>query len=145
MAPTTPAHRILQPEGWPAPKGYANGIAARGTVVSIAGQIGWLPDGTWTTDDFTGQSRQALANLLAVLATAGGRPEHIVRMTWYVVDKREYLEAGRSLGQAYRELMRASDGTLCYPAMSAVQVSALIEDRARVEIEATAVIPDTPG
>jgi enamine deaminase RidA (YjgF/YER057c/UK114 family) len=135
-------NRILQPEGWPQPKGYANGIAARGTVVSIAGQIGWLPDGTWTTDDFTGQARQALANLLAVLDAAGGRPEHIVRLTWYVVDKQEYLRAGRALGQAYRELMRCSDGSVGYPAMTAVQVTALIEDRARVEIEATAVIPD---
>jgi enamine deaminase RidA (YjgF/YER057c/UK114 family) len=136
------AHRILQPAGWTKPRGYANGIAARGTVVSIAGQIGWRPDCSWATDDFVGQCRQALANLLAVLAEAGGGPEHIVRMTWYVVDKREYLGAGADLGAAYRELMRAADGTVCFPAMTAVQVVALIEDRARVEIEATAVVPE---
>jgi enamine deaminase RidA (YjgF/YER057c/UK114 family) len=135
-------HRTLQPAGWATPKGYANGIAARGTMVSIAGQIGWLQDGSWACDDFVGQCRQALANLLAVLAEAGGGPEHIVRMTWYVVDKREYLAAGGALGAVYRELMRAADGSVCYPAMTAVQVVALIEDRARIEIEATAVIPD---
>jgi enamine deaminase RidA (YjgF/YER057c/UK114 family) len=136
-------NRILQPAGWPKPKGYANGVAARGTMVSIAGQIGWLPDGTWQTDDFVGQCRQALSNLLEVLAEAGGRPEHIVRMTWYLVDKREYLAAGRELGSAYRELMRSADGTIAFPVMTAVEVRALIEDRAKVEIEATAVIPDT--
>jgi enamine deaminase RidA (YjgF/YER057c/UK114 family) len=135
-------HRLLQPAGWATPRGYANGIAARGTVVSIAGQIGWLADGSWPGDDFVGQCRQALSNLLAVLAEADGGPEHVVRMTWYVVDKREYLAAGSALGAVYRELMRGADGTVCYPAMTAVQVVALIEDRARVEIEATAVIPD---
>jgi enamine deaminase RidA (YjgF/YER057c/UK114 family) len=135
-------HRTLHPPGWPKPKGYANGIASRGTTVSIAGQIGWRPDGTWETDDFVGQCRQALANLLAVLAEAGGRPEHVVRMTWYLVDKREYLAAGRELGAAYRELMRTGDGTVAFPAMTAVEVRALIEERAKVEIEATAVIPD---
>jgi enamine deaminase RidA (YjgF/YER057c/UK114 family) len=139
-------NRILQPDGWAKPKGYANGIAARGTVVSIAGQVGWLPvDGSWETDEFLGQARQALSNLLAVLAEAGGRPEHIVRMTWYVLDKREYLASGRALGAAYRELMRGADGTVAFPAMTAVEVRALIEDRARVEIEATAVIPDDAG
>lgn len=134
---------ILQPAGWPRPKGYSNGVAARGTVVAIAGQIGWLPDETWPADDFVGQTRQALQNLLAVLAEAGGGPEHIVRMTWYVTDKREYLAAAsQGLGDVYRSLMRAPDGRIAFPAMTAVQVSALIEDRARVEIEATAVIPD---
>lgn len=134
-------HQILQPAGWSKPRGYANGIAARGTVVSIAGTVGWN-DGRWETDDFAQQTAQALRNLLAILAEAGGRPEHIVRMTWYVTDKREYLAAGKAVGAAYKELMRAADGSTWYPAMSAVQVVALIEDRAKVEIEATAVIPD---
>jgi enamine deaminase RidA (YjgF/YER057c/UK114 family) len=139
----TEMNRILQPEGWAKPRGYANGIAARGTLVSIAGQVGWLPaECRWESDDFVGQSRQALANLLAVLAEAGGRPEHIVRMTWYVLDRREYLDSGKALGAAYRELMRCRDGTVAFPVMTAVEVRALIEDRAKVEIEATAVIPD---
>jgi enamine deaminase RidA (YjgF/YER057c/UK114 family) len=135
-------NRLLLPPGWPQPKGYANGVAARGTLVSIAGQVGWHPDGRWETDDFVAQCRQALENVLAVLKEAGGGPEHIVRMTWYLTDKREYMEAGRALGTVYRELMRGADGTVAYPAMSAVQVVALIEDRAKVEIEATAVVPD---
>ena len=135
-------NRTLLPPGWPTPKGYANGVAARGTLVSIAGQIGWTPDGRFETDDFVGQCRQALSNLLAVLREAGGGPEHLVRMTWYLTDKREYLEAGRALGTVYRELMRGADGQVAYPAMTAVEVTALIEDRAKVEIEATAVVPD---
>jgi enamine deaminase RidA (YjgF/YER057c/UK114 family) len=135
-------NRVLNPAGWPQPKGYANGVAARGTVVSIAGQIGWTPEGNFETDDFAGQCRQALLNMLAVLKEAGGGPEHIVRMTWYVTDKKEYLAAGKALGAAYRELMRGADGKVSYPAMTAVQVVALIEDRAKVEIEATAVVPD---
>jgi len=135
-------NRSLLPAGWPQPKGYSNGIAARGTLVSIAGQIGWHPDGRFETDEFVAQCRQALSNLLAVLREAGGGPEHIVRMTWYVTDKREYLAAGRALGAVYRELMSAPDGRVSYPAMTAVQVTALIEDRAKVEIEATAVVPD---
>lgn len=135
-------NRTLQPPGWPQPRGYANGVAARGTLVSIAGQIGWLPEGRFETDDFVAQCRQALVNLLAVLREAGGGPEHLVRMTWYVTDKREYLAAGRALGAVYRELMRGGDGTVSYPAMTAVEVVALIEDRAKVEIEATAVVPD---
>lgn len=134
--------KTLLPAGWPQPKGYANGIAARGTLVSIAGQIGWTPAGTFETDDFVGQCRQALENMLAVLREAGGGPEHIVRMTWYLTDKREYLESGRALGAVYRELMRGADGKVAFPAMTAVQVVALIEDRAKVEIEATAVVPD---
>lgn len=135
-------NRLLLPPGWPQPKGYANGVAARGTLVSIAGQVGWHPDGRWETDDFVAQCRQALQNLLAVLHEAGGGPQHIVRMTWYLVDRREYMAAGRALGAVYRELMTGPDGTVSYPAMTAVQVTALIEDRARVEIEATAVVPD---
>ncbi len=133
----TPSNRILQPDGWAAPRGYSNGIAARGTVVSIAGQIGWNGQCVFESDEFAAQARQALANVVAVLAEAGGRPEHLVRMTWYVVDKREYVGAYPAIGVAYRELIGRN-----FPAMTAVQVAALIEDRARVEIEATAVIPD---
>lgn len=129
--------RILQPPGWARPRGYANGVAARGTVVSIAGQIGWNAQAQFESDRFVDQVRQALSNVLAVLAEAGGRPEHIVRMTWYVLDRAEYLAAGPELGTVYRSLM----GTH-YPAMTAVVVAGLIETRARVEIEATAVLPD---
>ena len=134
--------KTLLPAGWPQPKGYANGMAARGTLVSIAGQIGWTPDGVFETDDFVAQCRQALENMLAVLREAGGGPEHIVRMTWYLTDKQEYLASGRALGAVYRELMCGADGKVAFPAMTAVQVVALIEDRAKVEIEATAVVPD---
>ena len=129
--------KFLQPEGWTMPRGYANGVAARGTVVSIAGQVGWNAQCEFVSEDFAAQARQALANIVAVLAEAGGRPEHIVRMTWYVTDKREYVSAYPAIGTAYRELIGKH-----YPAMTAVQVVALIEDRAKVEIEATAVIPD---
>lgn len=134
--------KTLQPAGWAPPRGYSNGMAARGTTVAIAGQVGWSAECRFEHADFAGQARQALANVLAVLAEAGGGPQHVVRMTWYVVDKREYLQAGKAVGAAYRELMRGPDGAVCYPAMSAVQVTALIEDDARLEIEATAVIPD---
>jgi enamine deaminase RidA (YjgF/YER057c/UK114 family) len=129
--------KILQPAGWTAPRGYSNGIAAHGTVVSIAGQIGWNGQCVFESDDFAAQARQALANIVAVLAEAGGRPEHLVRMTWYVTDKREYVAAYPAIGVAYRELIGRH-----FPAMTAVQVVALIEDCAKVEIEATAVIPD---
>jgi len=129
--------KVLQPAGWSTPRGYSNGIAARGTVVSIAGQIGWNAQCVFETDDFALQARQALANIVAVLAEAGGRPEHLVRMTWYVLDKREYVDAYPAIGAAYRELIGRH-----FPAMTAVQVVALIEDRARLEIEATAVVPD---
>jgi enamine deaminase RidA (YjgF/YER057c/UK114 family) len=132
--------RTLQPAHWPRPRGYANGIAAIGTHVAIAGQIGWNDREQFETDDLVGQVRQALANVLAVLAEAGGRPEHIVRMTWYLVDKREYLARVREIGSAYRDVL-GSGGSVHYPAMSAVQVVALMEDRAKVEIECTAVIP----
>ena len=128
--------KILQPHGWTAPRGYSNGIAAEGTVVSIAGQIGWNGRCEFESDDFAAQARQALANIVAVLAEAGGRPEHLVRLTWYVVDKREYVAAYPAIGTAYRALIGRH-----FPAMTAVQVVALIEDRAKVEIEATAVIP----
>jgi len=129
--------QTLQPPGWARPRGYANGIAAKGRIVFIAGQIGWDEQSQFQTDDLAGQVRQALANVLSVLAEAGGRPEHIARMTWYVTDKRAYLNASRAIGQVYRELMGKH-----YPTMTAVQVTALIEDRAQVEIEATAVVPE---
>lgn len=128
---------ILNPAGWPRPKGYSNGVAARGRVVCVSGMVGWDAQGQFHTDDFVGQCRQALENIVAVLREAGAEPGHIVRMTWYVLDKREYLDAGAALGAAYRDVIGRH-----FPAMSAVQVSALMEDRARVEIEATAVIPD---
>jgi enamine deaminase RidA (YjgF/YER057c/UK114 family) len=130
-------NRILQPAGWMAPKGYSNGIEARGRVVAVGGQVGWDIQCRFHTGDFVGQARQALENIVAVLAEAGGRPEHIIRMTWYVVDKREYLAAYPRLGAVYREVIGRN-----FPAMTAVQVAGLMEDAARVEIEATAVIPD---
>ena len=129
--------QILQPAGWVAPKGYSNGIAARGRTVVIGGQIGWDGQCRFHTSDFAGQARQALQNIVAVLAEAGGKPEHIIRMTWYVIDKREYLAAYPQLGRAYREVIGRN-----FPAMTAVQVAGLMEDAARVEIEATAIIPD---
>jgi enamine deaminase RidA (YjgF/YER057c/UK114 family) len=127
----------LLPEGWPRPKGYANGVAASGRQVYIAGQVGWNPAGVWETDDFAAQTRQALENIVAVLRAAKAEPKHIVRMTWYLTSKREYLAAGREIGKAFREIIGFYD-----IAMTAVEVTALIEDRAKVEIEVTAVIPD---
>jgi enamine deaminase RidA (YjgF/YER057c/UK114 family) len=129
--------KTLQPPGWTPPKGYANGVAARGMQVYVGGQIGWNGQQRFESDDFVAQARQALVNIVAVLAEAGARPAHIVRMTWYVVDKREYVASYRALGGVYREVIGRH-----FPAMTAVEVKALIEDRARVEIEATAVIPD---
>ena len=129
--------QVLLPRGWPRPKGYANGVVASGRQVFIAGMIGWDADGVFHTDDFAGQVRQALQNIVDVLREAGGKPEHIVRMTWYVTDKREYLAAAREVGQAFREIIGAYNA-----AMTAVEVTALMEDRAKVEIEATAVLPD---
>ena len=128
---------FLQPAVWARPKGYANGVAAKGKLVFVSGMIGWDGDGVFRARDFVGQVRQALANIVAVLAEAGARPEHIVRMTWYVVDKREYIAAYPGIGVAYREVIGRH-----FPAMTAVEVAALIEDAARVEIEATAVIPE---
>ena len=122
--------------GWAKPRGYANGVAARGTQVFIAGQIGWDEQARFHTSDFAAQAKQALQNIVAVLHEAGGKPEHLVRLTWYVTDKREYLAALKDIGRAFRELIGDYD-----IAMSAVQVVALIEDEAKVEIEATAVIP----
>jgi len=129
--------KILHPPGWKSTPGYANGIAARGTLIFISGQIGWNASGQFETDDFVAQAKVALANVVAVLHEAGGKPEHIVRMTWYVVDKREYVAAQRELGIAYRDVMGRH-----FPAMTAIEVKALIEERAKVEIEATAVVPD---
>ena len=128
--------QILQPPGWARAKGFSNGIAASGKLVFIAGQVGWTGEGEWKARDFAGQFRQALANILEVLAQANGKPEHIVRLTWYVLDKREYLSSLKAVGQAYRALMGRH-----YPTMAVVQVSGLVEDEARLEIEATAVIP----
>lgn len=127
---------ILQPAGWTPPRGYANGVATRGTLVFVAGQVGWNAAQRFDSDDFVAQATQALRNVVAVLAEAGARPEHIARMTWYVVDKREYLACGKALGAAYRDIMGRH-----YPAMTAVEVKGLMEDAARVEIEATAVVP----
>ena len=130
--------RILQPPAWAKPRGFSNAIAVRGgTTVYLAGQVGWTGTGVWEAKDFAGQFRQALKNILEVLAQAGGRPEHIARLTWYVIDRNEYLAALKAVGAAYRELMGGH-----YPAMTVVQVSGLVEALARLEIEATAVLPD---
>ncbi len=129
-------HEILHPKTWKAAKGYANGVAAEGRLVVLGGQIGWNADQEFETDDFVGQVRQTLKNIVAVLAEAGAGPEHVARLTWYVTDKREYLASLEGLGEAYRDVMGRN-----FPAMTMVQVVALVEDRAKVEIEATAVIP----
>ncbi|WP_332678191.1 RidA family protein [Brevundimonas sp.] len=129
-------NRVLLPEGWPRPKGYSNGVEATGRTVYVAGQIGWTPEGVFVEAGFAGQFRQTIQNTLAVLTEAGAGPEHIVRMTWYVVDKAEYLSALRDIGAAWRELIGPH-----YPAMAVVEVKGLIEDAARIEIETTAVIP----
>lgn len=134
--PTMSGHTILQPAGWVAPKGYANGIAAEGRLVFVGGQIGWNGQCQFETDDLVGQVRQTLQNVVAVLAEAGAGPEHVVSMTWYLVDKKDYLACLREIGRAYREIMGRH-----FPAMAAVEVAALIEDRAKVEIQAMAVIP----
>ena len=127
--------RILHPEGWPRPRGYANGIAAEGRLVFVAGQIGWDESQVFRSDDLVEQVRQALKNTLAVLAEAGAGPEQVVRMTWYITDKRDYLDRSKEIGAVYRALMGRH-----YPAMAMVEVSALMEDRAKVEIETTAVL-----
>lgn len=128
---------ILQPEGWAKPRGYSNGIAARGRSVFVSGMIGWDAQCVFHTDDFAGQVRQALQNVVAVLAEAGAGPEHIVRMTWYVTDKKEYVAAYKEIGAAYRDVIGRH-----FPAMTAVQVAGLVEDRAKVEIEVTAVVAE---
>lgn len=127
----------LQPPGWAEPKGYANGMLARGALLFVGGQIGWNAKQAFESDDFIAQTKQALLNILAVLQAGGAGPEHMVRMTWYVVDKVEYVARLKELGAAYREVMGKN-----FPAMTCVEVSGLVEDRARVEIEVTAVVPD---
>lgn len=133
-------HEVLQPEGWAKPVGYANGVAASGRLVFIGGQVGWNGQQQWETDDFAGQVRQTLQNIVAILAEAGGRPEHITTMTWYFTSKQEYLANLKGVGQAYRDVIGRH-----FPAMAAVEVTALVEDRAKVEIQAMAVLPETGG
>ncbi len=130
--------KLLQPAEWLPPKGYANGIAAKGTLVFVGGQIGWNGQQQFETDDFIAQTRQALLNVVAVLREACGAPEHVVRMTWYVVDRDEYVARLKELGAVYREVMGRN-----FPTMSCVEVSRLVETRAKVEIEVTAMLPDT--
>ena len=129
-------HQFLHPRTWKQPKGFANGIAAEGRLVFLAGQVGWNAEQIFESEDFVEQTRQALANIATLVAEAGGKPEHIVRLTWFVLDKRDYLSRLRELGDAYRRVMGKH-----FPAMSLVQVGALVEDKAKVEIEATAVVP----
>lgn len=129
---------ILQPEGWANPKGYANGIAAEGRLVVTAGQIGWNPATCqFETDDFVAQTAQALKNVVAVLHEAGAEPRHLVRLTWYITDKAAYLASQKEIGRVYREVIGKN-----FPAMSVVVVAGLLEDRAKVEIEGTAVVAD---
>jgi enamine deaminase RidA (YjgF/YER057c/UK114 family) len=130
-------HTILQPAGWKKPLGYANGILAKGRSVHIGGQIGWNGQCEWESDDFVAQTRQTLQNVVDILAEAGGRPEHIVSMTWYFISRDEYLARPKELGAAYRAVIGRH-----FPAMAAVQVAALVEARAKIEIQAVAVIPD---
>ncbi|MDB5890041.1 MAG: Endoribonuclease [Polaromonas sp.] len=127
----------LQPPGWPEPRGYANGVAARGALIFVGGQIGWNSAQVFESDDFIAQTRQTLLNVLAVLKAADAGPEHMVRMTWYVVDRGEYSARLKELGSVYREVMGKN-----FPAMTCVEVAGLVEDRARIEIEVTAVLPD---
>ena len=136
--------QILQPPAWAKPRGYANGIAARGTLVFIGGQVGWdaskcdaAGHPTWPALDFAGQTHQTLLNITAVLAEAGAKPEHVVRLTWYVRDRDEYVNAWPAIGKSYKAIFGRH-----FPAMAAIGVTALIEPEARVEIEATAVVPD---
>ena len=128
---------ILQPPGWPRPKGYSNGIAAAGRMVFVAGCVGWNQSEEFETDDLAGQVKQALQNIRAILAEGGAKPEHLVRMTWYLGDRDEYLTCAREIGAAYREVMGR-----VYPVMTAIQVAGFVEDGAKVEIECTAVVPD---
>lgn len=129
--------KVLQPHGWPRPRGYSNGVAARGRLVFVAGQVGWNAQERFETSDLVGQARQALRNVVAVLAEGGAGPEHVCRMTWYLADRDEYLSRLQDLGVAYREIMGKT-----FPAMTAVQVAGLLEPGARLEIEATAVVPE---
>ena len=129
-------HQLLHPANWKPASGYANGILAEGRTIHVGGQIGWTGDQVFEAEDFVGQAEQALKNIVAIVAEAEAQPEHIVRLTWYVLDKREYLGCLKELGAAYRRVMGRH-----FPAMTLVQVGALVEDQARVEIEATAVLP----
>lgn len=129
--------KILQPKEWKRPKGYANGIAVKGQLIFVAGQVGWNADEKFETSDLAGQARQALKNIAAVLAEAGAGPEHICRMTWYLGDRHEYNASLKELGAAYREIMGMN-----FPVMTAIQVAGFVEEGAKVEIEATAVLPD---
>ncbi|WP_339775968.1 RidA family protein [uncultured Thalassospira sp.] len=130
-------HKIVQPEGWTAPKGYANGVLASGKTLFVGGQIGWNENQVFEARDFVGQMEQALRNILAVVFAAGGQAEHICRLTWYVTEKQDYLNHQREVGEAYRRVLGKH-----FPSMTMVVVRALVEDEALVEIEATAVIPD---
>jgi enamine deaminase RidA (YjgF/YER057c/UK114 family) len=136
LPPRPGAAEVLQPPGWPKPQGYANGIRARGEMVFVGGMVGWDAGGRFP-DGFVAQARQALANIVAVLAEGGAAPEHVVRLTWYVLDMDEYLAARKELGRAYRDVMETN-----FPAMALVEVRRLVEPAARLEIEATAVRPD---
>ena len=129
--------KILQPPSWARPRGFSNGVAAKGQMIFVSGMVGWDAEGKFVSNEFVGQARQALKNIVEILAEAKAKPEHITRMTWYVIDKKEYLAASKELGAAYREIIGGH-----YPAMTAVEVAGLIEDQAKVEIEVTAVIPD---
>jgi enamine deaminase RidA (YjgF/YER057c/UK114 family) len=129
--------KLLQPPGWAAPRGYANGVMAKGAMIFVGGQIGWNAQQQFESDDFIAQTRQALQNILEVLKAGGAGPEHMVRMTWYVVDRVEYIARLKELGAVYREVMGKN-----FPAMTCVEVAALVEERARIEIEVTAVLPD---
>ena len=133
----TMKNTLLQPEGWVTPKGYANGVAARGTMVFTGGQIGWNAQQQFESDDFIAQTKQTLLNVRAVLEADGAGPEHLVRLTWYVTDRNEYNSRLKELGAVYREVLGKN-----FPAMACVQVAGLMEERAKIEIEATAVIPD---
>jgi enamine deaminase RidA (YjgF/YER057c/UK114 family) len=129
--------KILQPPSWARPRGFSNGVAAKGQMIFVSGTVGWDAENKFVSNEFVGQARQALKNIVEILAEAKAKPEHITRMTWYVIDKKEYLAASKELGAAYREIIGGH-----YPAMTAVEVAGLIEDQAKVEIEVTAVIPD---
>jgi enamine deaminase RidA (YjgF/YER057c/UK114 family) len=129
-------HKILQPEGWPQPRGYSNGMAASGRFVFVSGQVGWNAKGAFESDDMVAQVRQALQNVAAVLAAGGAKPEHVASLTWYFTDRTEYVSRSKEIGEAYRETMGKH-----FPAMTAVEVSGLIEPRAKVEIQAIAVVP----
>jgi enamine deaminase RidA (YjgF/YER057c/UK114 family) len=130
------AHKFLNPRGWKPAKGFSNGVVAEGRMIFLAGQVGWNAEQKFESQDFVAQARQALANIVTLVAEAGGQPQHITRLTWFVLDKQEYLSRLRELGEVYRSVMSKH-----FPAMTLVQVGALVEDEARLEIEATAVVP----